>query len=808
MKTEAAKRLSRLLTSASVGAIMLVTGPVAFAQTADETAQDETNRRLDTIIVESTKRDTTLQDAPISIGVVTGETISEYAITDLTDLQGFMPSLVVQKTFGNWAVRVRGLGSGVTNIAFDSSVSIFNDGIYCGRSRCLEGGFFDTGSVEIARGPQGALFGKSTIAGAITLSSARPTAEFEAYGTVGLELEDGGYTFNGAVSGPLSDKVRGRLAIQFKDLDGTFDNGFSGDEEGATESLALRGSLEWDITENTELWFKVETASVDLTGNTNQLVSAGALASPNAPINRANLETNLNDVRFVSTGVGIEDFDSSDQLAVSGQLTHRLDNDGTLNVIAGIWNLDYTNFLDVDGVPEALLNTTLNEEYEQKSFEVRYLSPSGGAFEYIVGAMYHDSLTKTGQFSAFFPGFYQSVGVPAVATASIPGATGVNRRFKRASNTVSVYGQLTWNATENLTVIADLRYTEEEQDALGYALPITLPDRINPVYTANAPFQAGSPEYRFFQVRKDESLDPSIRAIYAVNDDINIYAAFSTGSKPGGLKANDGALGAILLSKDAAFLQEFTGSSTLTRAQMAQGVTLKQGNTVFDFEDETAENFEIGTKMLLADGTISFNAAAFIMNFDNLQTSSYDGTRFIIGNAATAEVQGVEFDAQWQATDSLRLTASGAFLDATYGEYKNAQCPIGANGQREDPTCVDGQGDLSGRRLERTPEVEFNLGAAYDRPITDTLFLSANVDMYYSGDFFVRQDFDPNGFQDSFTKWNGRVAVGPEAGGWQVALIGRNLTDERTIQHAYEVLSDFVALGSGRSIMLETTIRW
>jgi iron complex outermembrane receptor protein len=105
-------------------------------------------------------------------------------------------------------VRIRGLGSGVTNIAFDSSVSIFNDGVYCGRSSCLETGLMDVGAVEVARGPQGALFGKSTIAGAITVSSARPTSTFEAYANAGIELEDGGYRTSGAISGPLSDTVR------------------------------------------------------------------------------------------------------------------------------------------------------------------------------------------------------------------------------------------------------------------------------------------------------------------------------------------------------------------------------------------------------------------------------------------------------------------------------------------------------------------------------------------------------------------------------------------------------------------------
>ena len=115
------------------------------------------------------------------ISVVSGETIEKYQIVDLQVLQSYVPNLTVQRTFGNWAVRIRGLGSGVTNLAFDSSVSVFNDNIYCGRSRCLETAYMDPGRVEVARGPQGALYGKSTIAGALSVYSARPTDTFEGY---------------------------------------------------------------------------------------------------------------------------------------------------------------------------------------------------------------------------------------------------------------------------------------------------------------------------------------------------------------------------------------------------------------------------------------------------------------------------------------------------------------------------------------------------------------------------------------------------------------------------------------------------
>ena len=802
MKRKLKDHTALVAAGAMMGTVCMAMAPFATAQ---EDSTETESRRLETVVVQSTKRDTTLQDAPISIGVVSGEMVEDYSISDLTDLQNFVPNLVVQKTFGNYSVRIRGLGSGVTNIAFDSSVSVFNDGIYCGRSSCLEAGLLDVGAVEVARGPQGALFGKSTIAGAITVSSARPTDVFEAYATAAAELEDGGYRLGGAVSGPVSDTFRLRLAGSYRDLDGDVSNPATGVDDNAVEDWAARLSAEWDLGPNTLLFTKIEGASREVLGRRNQLAAAGALAAPTFPGDPATVETNPDQIRYVSTGVPVPEFDEQDQFSISGQLTTQI-GAHELQIMAGHWETESERYLDVDGVPEALLNTAIGDDYDQQSFEARILSPQGGTFEYIAGALYHTSDVATFQYSPFFPEFYQTVGVPAVATASINGATSSLREFDRETETVSLYGQLTWNLSDQLSLIMDARYTEEDQDGRAQNRHADLPDLVTLSFNPSAPFRS-NPEFVFFQKRSDESFDPSVRLLYELNDDVSIYGAYSTGSKPGGLKANDDALGGILLSRDTAFQQKYVGMGPLTAADL-DGLTFKQGNGVFDFEDESAENYEIGTKMVLADGTVNFNATAFLMTFDNLQTSSYDGQQFIIGNAASAEVSGIELEGQWLATDNLRFTGSAAFTDAKFDEFKDAQCPIAMDGSQEDPTCVDGEGDLSGRQIERAPEVELNLGVNWNGNITPSLVLDASADVYYSGEYYVRQDFDPNGLQDAFTKANVRVGIGPEDGRWEIALIGRNITDELTIQHAYEVLSAFQALGEGRKVYLEGTVRW
>lgn len=795
-------KFSRQLLSGVALTGLLATSP--FIANAQNASNDE-------IIVNATKRATSIKDAPISVAVVTGDFIEDYNIVDLTDIQNFVPNLVVQKTFGNWAVRIRGLGSGVSTPSFDSSVSIFNDGMYCGRSRCLETGYLDVGNVEVARGPQGALYGKSTVAGAISIGSARPTEDTSGYIKLGTEIEHGGYLASGAISGSVSDTVRVRLAGKYEDMDGDVENTFLGTDDGARKSFSFRASAEWDITPDVNLWVKYEEGDTQVDGNRIQLVAPGALLNPASGVKPANIETILDDKKHVSTGTGQEEFDDSEQSGFTAHLNANIFNGHTLTVMGGLWELDYENYVDVDGVPESLLNTRLFEDYEQSSIEARLLSPSGQTFEYIFGGLYHTSDTQTRQHSPFHGNFFKAVGVPGFVVDGAYGAVGAqavgaDRNFQRDTDTLAVYCQLAWNPNDRLSIIADARYSEEKQEGQASGDNLIFTDGFTPTLFVNAPFQS-KPEFTLKQSRTDESLDLSIRALYKVNDQVNVYAAYSEGSKPGGLIANDGALGEVFMGRvasDPDFLSTYTDLTSVTTADLKNGVEVKQGNGVFDFEDESAKNYEIGTKMVLADGAINFNATAYLMDFKNLQTSVYDPDllAFLIGNAATARVKGVEIEGRWQASDNLSFTVSGALTDAKFRDYEGAQCTKGADDKLEDPNCIDGQGTLSGRQIERAPKSEFNVGAAWESQINSNLDFTANIDLYHSGGFFVRQDFDPQGYQGDFFKLNGRVGVKSQDG-WGVSVIGRNLTDERTIQHAFGVLSEFASVSAGRSIIVE-----
>jgi len=772
---------------------------------------------LEEVVVTATKRAESVQDVPISVAVVSGEFINTFDISDVTDLQNFVPSLQVQETFGSTAVRVRGLGSGITNLAFDSSVPLYIDDVYSGRGNALLAASMDMDRFEVARGPQGALFGKSTIAGAISATTARPTEEFEAEIKVGTELEDGGYKASGYVSGPLSDNARGRLAFLKGDLDGYTDNLTTGHDDGAEEQEVVRVSLEFDVNDSTTMFLKVEDGTKDIYGRNNQLVAPGAMSSQTTD---PNVEYKADNKRSVSTGLGKEDTSTMEWSIATLSIETEVAGH-SLKAIASQWDYTSHHFLDVDGHPEDILTTDLDDDYESTSFEVRLLSPSDQVVEYILGYWYQDSTLNTQQWSKFAPRFWSAVtGVPLAVGPNVPplaGAftygSGTDRVFSRDSEAFSIYAQATLNFSDRIRAIVDLRYTEEEQDGIGQTFNMLFDQPGALDYSRVPRSTAGHNQaYTFYQKRTDDSIDPSLRIQWDATHDLMVYVGYAGGSKAGGLKANDGALGNQLAAKlaDTAYIARYTDNPALDAAGIEAGVRLKTGNGIFDFENEEASSYEFGFKSTLLDGRATLNGAFFTTDFKNLQTSNYDGTAFIIGNAGQANVTGFELEASLQATDNLRLNAAVGSIDAKYDDYQGAQCVVNADGSNKNSDCIGGRENQKGEPLERSPDLEWNLNAMWSQPLSNGMTLKAAGSVYYSDSYFVQPTQDPSyAVQDSYTKYDMRVALAGQDDKWEIGVNGRNLGDEMVISHAYNIAgSKFNNLSRGRTITLEGIYRF
>ena len=242
-----------LLATAITAAALALAGTPALAQL-----------ELETIVVTAQKREQGLQDVPIAIAAITGEKIDDTGITGLQELTLYTPNIKINSGQATPNLFVRGVGSG-TNAGFEQSVGMFIDGVYSGRGALASVPMtMDLQRVEILKGPQSILFGKSTIGGAINVTTRRPTEEFEGSVEAYYAPEDNEQIYTGVVSGPLGESVRGRLAVRYEGMDGSWENKTLDAEGPDKDNLFARASLLWDAGENVEVLAKYEYGDFDI----------------------------------------------------------------------------------------------------------------------------------------------------------------------------------------------------------------------------------------------------------------------------------------------------------------------------------------------------------------------------------------------------------------------------------------------------------------------------------------------------------------------------------------------------------------
>jgi outer membrane receptor protein involved in Fe transport len=279
---------------------------------------------------------------------------------------------------------------------------------------------------------------------------------------------------------------------------------------------------------------------------------------------------------------------------------------------------------------------------------------------------------------------------------------------------------------------------------------------------------------------------------FDLNSTDMLYATYTTGFKSGGFD---------------------------TRANSIEGgiYDAPQINGSFEFENEDVTSIEAGGKFLFG-GVAELNASIFRSEFKNMQTSQFDGSlSFNVTNAGEAVVQGIEVDGRWAVTDSILWRGGFAFIDFEYTSFPNSQCYFGQPDNIG--TVGDGICDATGKRREFTPELQGNTGLDYTLEFSNGLKLVQTIDVIYSDEYFTTPSLDPKMVQDAFTKINARIALSGNDDMWELALIGRNLTDESIITYA-NGLPVATTLTSGtasgyyafyertRSIALQGTIRF
>jgi len=672
---------------------------------------------------------------------------------------------------------IRGIGSG-NNQGFEQSVGQYVDGIYYGRQQQIRAPFFDLQRVEVLRGPQGILFGKNTIAGALNLSTAEPTDELEVDITTLYEFKNDLSEINAVFSGPLSNNLRARLALRGNYESGYINNSNLNRDEPDREDNAARLSLDWDLSPDLNIGLKLESNSFDAIGRQIEIVQDSA--APAGPF------TGLNFAQISSGVLGQpaldSDLDYRRQSNAAEYSNNQLENltldinydlnGNTLTFLSGYVSYDFNERCDCDYTPSDVFEVGLSEDYEQFSQEIRLSSPTGGEVEWVAGAYLQSSeMNSTEAIDIPATSVLGSLALlnPALALMSNLPGTGARRLNTHDADLWALFAQGSWYATDNLRLTVGARYTSEDKDAFRQidildlatgsitANPLA-PITYNEIFALHSVQTLGytavstgitSPGHSLNGNRSESQFTPLINVQWNASDDTMYYANYSRGFKAGGF--------------DARANNPFS----------------------FEFEDKETDSFELGMKSLLADGRAEINAALFFTDYEDLQVSQFDGALgFNVGNANETQVRGIEIDGRFAISEALTLSYAYSYLDFEFKDFRNGNC---YNYQTPNGDVVNGIPlcNFTGLRGQYTPSSNLSLFFDYTRSLGNNLDFFSNLNLNYSGSQNIHDNLDPQYKIDSQTRVNLRLGVRND--NWHFAFVGKNLTDEDVLTYAGNV---------------------
>ncbi|MFT5603415.1 MAG: iron complex outermembrane receptor protein [Paracoccaceae bacterium] len=803
---------------------------------------------LEEVIVTAQLRTQSLQDVPVSVNALSGDKLLEAGIDKIENLQAYIPNFTMSETGIGTNIYIRGIGSGI-NQGFEQSVGMYFDGVYYGRAQLSRAPFLDLARVEVLRGPQNILYGKNSIAGAVSLLSQRPTEEGEGKISLLIEPDHGEQIADFILSGPITDTFGARIALRYRSMDGYIKNLTLKRDEPARDELTARLIVDWAASDKLQILAKFEAGSFDVTGRQVEVVVDEISNSSNVLfagrtyaqiLDNTQVPGALNMDADSSVLNNYQDYNRSSNGDYSNNDTRNFtlhadyDRDGhVLSFITGLMRYEFEEVADVDFTGAEVFDALLQEEYRQFSQEFRWVSPVGDDFEFITGAYYQkseidyfdavridsnilpellnlaDAITRDPATGAPNPG---GLGDRPADGDVFGGAGGVGdagehlrglrtpRVFTTDTKLWSVFFQGTWHFSDALRATFGARLSYEDKDgsrSIHLTNDSSQPDsqEVRTVLAKNLSVE----EHDLKGSRSTTNLSPSLTIQYDWNQDSMLYATLSQGFKSGGFDARSN--------------QSPAADDPAPHNPNYGDTPDEQFIGSFKFEEEEALTLELGNKSTLFDGRATLNVAAFYTEYDDLQVSIFDGTLgFNVGNAGAATTMGMEMDGRVALTDYLTLSAALAWLDFEFTDFKNGQCFQ----QQADPED-DGLCDFTGQTNQYVADYSGNISLSYRRPVAASLEFSSALDVVFTDDYNPTQDLDPRLLQDGYQKVNLRLALADIDAGWEAAIIGKNLTDEVVITYANSMslansifgsIGHYAFIERPRSIAAQFSYRW
>jgi iron complex outermembrane recepter protein len=795
----------------------------------------------DTIVVTAQKRKENLQDVPVVVTVVNKQLLQDSGVRDIKDLAKLTPGLTVTSTASeaSTTARIRGVGTVGDNPGLEPSVGVVIDGVYRPRNGVGFNDLGDVDQIEVLKGPQGTLFGKSTSAGVINILTAEPSfkpgasAEFTAgnYGEVGGSAE---------VTGPVpftNDQLAGSLYFADRKRDGFYDvvtgqgprtNTRSDDENFYT----IRGQLLYKPNSNLSARLIADYTHHD------EICCAAVVKADSQPLNPASNVTAQSIVSGLAGAGGGEGVAANayDRVAyqnqngvqdivdegLSLQVDYRMPSlNASLTSITAFRNwklidgndLDFSN-ADLFYTPAGDQNSTQFQDFSQ---EIRFAG-TAGKLDYLIGGFYANEYLRdnfefiTGnQFGTYLSDLFSGVSTgapsPAFLTTTFgpgtvyPGGSGDRDQYRQRDDSFAIFTNETYHFTPKFDVNIGLRYTidskvvnSSNQNINGNvggacsSVDSSLLTQIglipqSLINTACLPFF--SPAFNNFDNHQSESTSNTsgtVKAVYRWNPQLLTYLSYAKGFKAGGFNLDRVGCPNDQPTTNGGPCPVYTVPTTpVTQAFGSAGETRQlaltaQSNTFF--KPEYSDSIEAGAKTTLFDRRLLLNAALFYEKFSNFQYNTFNGLVFVVDSLPAVYSKGLDADFVWRPIRDFNLQG-GMTIASTRFSHSDGSATSGV-------LATSGFLGAAGSRLPLAPQYSASLEGTYTYHLPHDYMVRFNLGTKFNSRYNTGSDEDPRKEQGAYFVTDGRVVVGPENGRYTVELWAQNLFDTNYEQVAFD----------------------
>lgn len=699
----------------------------------------EQDNALEEITVTARRVSENLQDTPIAITVLSANSLANRQVFRTDALDQVVPNLQFSNNAplaGNNAssqIFIRGIGQTDPTSTVDPGVGLYIDDVYMGSAVGGTMDFRDIASVQVLRGPQGTLFGRNTIGGAIVLTTTEPGEEFGGKVRVGAGSDDLRELF-AAVDAPFSDALRSRFSFGLRQQDGYVTRSQTGEDLGDTNTWTGTAKLRWAPSDSFTATFNADYTRADENGNPQVLAAINAAAAfPRA----ASLDAGCPGLTDVLNPMGLPDQPTPAtadlRCANAAQVTGPFSNNGTypleslldswgtslklefdlsealtLKSISAYRGVSWEGIRDADNTPLTILHTDYDVDAWQWSQELQ-MTYQSSALSGVVGAYYFSQASDDI--------------VTVQLNTPAPGVQGDSDNNKVENKSWAAFTQWTYDFTEAFSGSLGARYSAESKASYPDQFDLSTPN------IKQVPVQWYEDDFTDFT--------PSASLSWRWNEQGMVYASYARGFKGGGWNSH-------------------------FNAPQTQAVL----DAVHKFDQEEATTYELGAKLDLLDNTLRLNAAVFTSDYTDLQITYRVVAAPYLANAGKASINGAELELTWVPTPDLIIEGSVGYLDGALDRLDI------------NPVASPPPGLAVGNALPFAPDWQANLGFGYTIH-AGRYSLTPRIDAsYQSRTFFDAQNTIEIAQPESYTIVSASFGFAPSEGKWRIVAGVNNATDE------------------------------